>query len=186
MQERVDHAHKADGHTRAEDHGQEFHPAAQRPDKEHQHRPANKHLLRARAGDERVFQEVAERKLACRRRGRVAGAVHIVDEHEQHKDRRDCDDHDRHEPTELHRRFELLGKIGVEALDAPLFAARPHMREHCVARAGLLIGVNEQIRQDKKPDGDELHDLHTAVKVHFDHVGELRERRGRKQRAQLC
>lgn len=52
VQEGIDHADKADAHTHAENHGQEFHSAAQRPDKEHQHWPADDHFLRARAGDE--------------------------------------------------------------------------------------------------------------------------------------
>lgn len=138
----------------AEDHRQELHSAAQRPDEKHQHRPADDHFLRARAGNERIFQEVAERKLPCRRRGRVAGAVHIVGEHQQHEHRRHRDDDDRKEPAELHRRLHQLAEIGVESLDAVLLPALSRVGEDGLARAGLLIGVDQKIGEHEERDGD--------------------------------
>ena len=56
------------------------------------------------------------------------------------------------------------------------------MGEDGLARAGLFVSEYDQVSEDEKSDGDELHDLHAAVELHLDHVGELRERGGRKQR----
>ena len=57
------------------------------------------------------------------------------------------------------------------------------MGKHGVARTGLLIGEDQQIGQRKQSDGNKLHELHAAVEVNLQNVGELRERGGGKQRA---
>ena len=60
------------------------------------------------------------------------------------------------------------------------------MGKHRLARARFLIGVYHEIRKNEEPDGNKLHDLHAAIKLHFDHIGKLRERGSRKQRAAEC
>ena len=84
--------------------------------------------------------------------------------------------------TEFHRSLHQLAEIGVEALDAVFLPALSRVGKDGLARAGLLIGVDQKVGKHEKCDGDELHELDAAVQVDLEDIRELRERRRREQR----
>ena len=55
-----------------------------------------------------------------------------------------------------------------------------------LARAGLLIGVDQKIGEHEERDGDKLHELDAAVQVDLENIRELRERRRCEQRPAEC